>query len=190
MPHADSSFFAPGLTKAQTYEQVLEQATGLMAGSRHWVSNLSNAASLLWHAYASLPAPSSHVNWAGFYVREDKLYRSAASTEQTSTSSKKDLLVLGPFQGKPACQAISFGKGVCGVAAKSKTTTLVADVDTFPGHIACDGESKSEIVVPILVEGEVVAIIDIDCTVESGFDIEDSKGLEALAAALAQGCDW
>ncbi|KAI5294899.1 hypothetical protein KEM52_002922 [Ascosphaera acerosa] len=162
--------------------------------------NLSNAASLLWHAYASLPQPSASVNWAGFYVRADKFY--APCAESASASAKADgaaraqpetlrrTLLLGPFQGKPACQSIAFGRGVCGTAADQRRSTLVEDVHSFPGHIACDGDSQSEIVVPIIVEGEVVAIIDVDCAVKSGFDAVDVQGLEALAAALAEGCDW
>lgn len=104
-------------------------------------SNLSNAASLLWHALHALPAPSSHTNWAGFYVLDP--------------SSPTNQLILGPFQGKVACQTIRFGRGVCGTAASTKTTQLVADVEEFPGHIACDAESASEIVVPILQDGKV-----------------------------------
>ncbi|KAJ5680632.1 hypothetical protein N7536_011771 [Penicillium majusculum] len=100
------------------------------------------------------------------------------------------LLLLGPFHGKPACQEIRFGKGVCGTAAAKQETVIVPDVLTFPGHIACDAESRSEIVVPILVNGETVAIIDIDCTEPSGFDEEDKKYLEKLAAFLAENCDW
>ncbi|OAA42099.1 GAF domain nucleotide-binding protein [Metarhizium rileyi] len=144
--------------------------------------NLANAASLLWHAYKSLPSPSKEVNWAGFYVLD--------------ASCTKPQLILGPFQGKVACQTIQFGRGVCGVAAATKTTQLVADVDKFPGHIACDGDSKSEIVVPILgdVHGsgvkKVVAIIDVDCTVENGFDDLDRKHLEELARLLGRSCDW
>ncbi|KAL6415148.1 Free methionine-R-sulfoxide reductase [Ilyonectria robusta] len=106
-------------------------------------------------------------------------------------------LILGPFHGKVACQTIQFGKGVCGTAAQTGTTQLVRDVESFPGHIACDGDSKSEIVVPILVEqpggdGEkkVVAIIDIDCAVLDGFDDVDKAHLEDLAALLAKSCDW
>lgn len=120
---------------------------------------------------------------------------------------KKQQLILGPFQGKVACQTILFGRGVCGTAAATQETQLVHDVDAFPGHIACDGASRSEIVVPILVEdlevqgGEdggaeikkkkkVVAIIDIDCAVVGGFDEVDRKYLEELAELLGQGCDW
>ncbi|GAB0133274.1 hypothetical protein EsDP_00001686 [Epichloe bromicola] len=109
-------------------------------------------------------------------------------------SSTKAQLILGPFQGKVACQTIQFGKGVCGAAAASQETQLVANVDKFPGHIACDGDSKSEIVVPILAEkdGEkkVVAIIDVDCAVENGFDELDRKYLEELASLLGKSCDW
>ncbi|ETS01067.1 GAF domain nucleotide-binding protein [Trichoderma reesei RUT C-30] len=196
MVHADASNFAEGVTKDDAYEQVLLQAEGLFYGQRNWVrisisflvplssprlggqhaaSNLSNAASLLWHAYKSLPAPSNQVNWAGFYVLDP---------------SAKDQLILGPFQGKVACQTIPFGRGVCGAAAATKTTQLVDDVEKFPGHIACDSESKSEIVVPIVSGDKLVAIIDVDCAELNGFDETDKKHLEHLADLLAKGCDW
>jgi L-methionine (R)-S-oxide reductase len=109
-------------------------------------SNTSNAASLLWHALHALPSPSNHTNWAGFYVLDPS--RAAAG--------KKPQLILGPFQGKVACQIIAYGRGVCGVAAATAQTQNVPDVDLFPGHIACDGASKSEIVVPIVVDGKVL----------------------------------
>jgi L-methionine (R)-S-oxide reductase len=110
-------------------------------------------------------------------------------------SSKDPQLILGPFQGKVACQTIKFGKGVCGTAAATQETQLVRDVEEFPGHIACDGDSKSEIVVPILVAQDdgskkLVAIIDIDCGELNGFDEVDKKHLEQLAALLATSCDW
>ncbi|RYO92297.1 hypothetical protein DL766_001788 [Monosporascus sp. MC13-8B] len=179
--HSDASNFAEGVTKEQAYKQVLLQAEGLFDGQRNWVCNLANAASLLWHAYKSLPSPSNHVNWAGFYTLDPK---------QTS----RPQLILGPFQGKVACQVIPFGRGVCGTAAAEQTTQLISDVEKFPGHIACDGDSKSEIVVPVVVsEGEVrklVAIIDIDCAELNGFDMVDKKYLEDLADLLAKSCDW
>lgn len=107
-------------------------------------SNLANASSLLWHAYKSLPSPSCHVNWAGFYT----LNRSQCSA-----------LILGPFHGRPACQSIALGRGVCGAAAAQKRTVRVEDVREFPGHIACDGDSRSEIVVPIIGKsGEVGSV--------------------------------
>lgn len=111
-------------------------------------------------------------------------------------SSPKPQLILGPFQGKVACQTIDFGRGVCGTAAASRTTQLVADVEEFPGHIACDGDSRSEIVVPILADRDgsgtkkVVAIIDVDCAALNGFDERDKKYLEELAALLSESCDW
>ncbi|KEY67104.1 hypothetical protein S7711_07079 [Stachybotrys chartarum IBT 7711] len=111
------------------------------------------------------------------------------------TSSSRPQLILGPFQGKVACQTILFGQGVCGAAAESKTTQLVEDVEHFPGHIACDGDSKSEIVVPIVVKAadgqlKVVAIIDVDCAELNGFDEVDKKYLEQLAQLLSSSCDW
>lgn len=99
-------------------------------------------------------------------------------------------LILGPFAGKVACQTIRFNRGVCGAAAASKATQLVPDVEEFPGHIACDGASQSEIVVPILVDGSVKAIIDVDCAVKGGFDEIDSLWLEKLAELLGRACDW
>ncbi|KKA24373.1 GAF domain nucleotide-binding protein [Rasamsonia emersonii CBS 393.64] len=203
MPHADSSFFPAGSSKEQVYQLLLEQARGLLEGQRNWVSNLANVASLLWYAFHALPQPSSSVNWAGFYVRDDRFPVLASPARSTSTqglttttiattyASPEDYkLLLGPFQGKPACQEIRFGRGVCGTAALKKETVVVPDVLEFPGHIACDADSRSEIVVPILFGGETVAIIDIDCTEPSGFDDVDKKYLEELAALLAESCDW
>ncbi|KAJ6206269.1 GAF domain-like protein [Bipolaris maydis] len=175
MVHADSSTFAHGMSKKEVYEQVLEQARALFDGQRNWFFNFSNAASLLWHAYHSLPAPSSAVNWAGFYFTDP---------------SNPSQLLLGPFQGQVACQVIAFGRGVCGKAAKEATTQLVEDVEKFPGHIACDGASRSEIVVPIVKDGKVVAIIDIDCAELNGFTTQDQEALEELAQLLAESCDF
>ncbi|KAF1962145.1 GAF domain-like protein [Byssothecium circinans] len=177
MVHADASSFAEGLSKKEVYAQVLEQAKTLFEGQRNWVGccNFSNTASLLWHAYHSLPSPSSAVNWSGFYF-VDPLNPSQ--------------LILGPFFGQVACQTIAFGRGVCGAAAKEAKTQLVRDVEAFPGHIACDGASRSEIVVPIVKGGKVVAIIDVDCAELNGFTEEDQAALEELAELLAQSCDF
>ncbi|KAK2061773.1 GAF domain-like protein [Colletotrichum caudatum] len=181
MVHADASNFTSGVTKEEAYEQVLLQAEGLFDGQRNWVCNLSNAASLLWHAYHSLPQPSASVNWAGFYV-----------LDPVASVPGRPSLILGPFMGKVACQTIPFGRGVCGAAAAARETRLVPDVDAFPGHIACDGDSRSEIVVPVVVDGgdRLVAIIDVDCAVTHGFDDVDRLWLEKLAALLAKSCDW
>ncbi|GAB1313992.1 hypothetical protein MFIFM68171_04202 [Madurella fahalii] len=185
MVHADASTFAEGVTKEEAYQQVLDQAEGLFFEQRNWVCNLANAASLLWHAYKSLPSPSNQVNWAGFY------------TFDSLSPPSRPQLILGPFQGKVACQTIAFGRGVCGAAAAQQTTQLVPDVDAFPGHIACDGDSRSEIVVPILADGDgvgevkkVVAIIDVDCAVPDGFDEVDRVWLERLAGLIGRSCDW
>ncbi|KAF1836281.1 GAF domain-like protein [Decorospora gaudefroyi] len=175
MVHADSSNFAQGMSKKEVYAQVLEQARALFDGQRNWVCNFANTASLLWHAYHSLPAPSQSVNWAGFYF-----------TNPTNPSQ----LLLGPFHGQVACQTIAFGRGVCGTAAEEKKTQVVRDVELFPGHIACDGKSRSEIVVPVLKEGKVVAIIDVDCEEVDGFTREDQDALEELAELLALSCDF
>jgi len=163
------------MSKKEVYAQVLEQAKSLFDGQRNWVCNFSNTASLLWHAYHSLPSPSSSVNWAGFYFTDPV---------------KESQLLLGPFQGQVACQSIAFGRGVCGTAAKEAKTQLVEDVEKFPGHIACDGKSRSEIVVPVVQGGKVVAIIDIDCAELNGFTGEDQEALEELAELLAQSCDF
>ncbi|KAM7191462.1 GAF domain-like protein [Naviculisporaceae sp. PSN 640] len=174
MVHADASNFAADITKEEAYQQVLDQVEGLFYEQRNWVT------SLLWHAYKSLPAPSSSVNWAGFYTLDPA----------SPAPPKKQQLILGPFQGKVACQIIQFGRGVCGTAASTKETQLVPDVEKFPGHIACDGDSKSEIVVPIVVGDKVVAIVDIDCAVENGFDEVDRRYLEQLADFIGKSCDW
>lgn len=169
-----------------------------MNDTKRWInkpgSNLSNVASLLWHAYKSLPEPSNSVNWAGTWpssICPLSPYASKKSGFYTlDPSSTADQLILGPFQGKVACQTIRFGRGVCGTAAATQETQLVADVEEFPGHIACDSESKSEIVVPIIVGEKVVAIIDIDCAVVKGFDEVDTRYLGELAGLLAKSCDW
>jgi L-methionine (R)-S-oxide reductase len=118
---------------------------------------------------------------------ETCLPRSGFYVLDPSTPSQ---LILGPFHGKVACQTIKFGKGVCGTAAVKMETQLVPDVEAFPGHIACDGDSKSEIVVPISVKGKIVAIIDLDCAEIKGFDEVDRRRLEELAGILGKACDW
>ncbi|KIW03525.1 hypothetical protein, variant 2 [Verruconis gallopava] len=138
-------------------------------------SNLANASSLLYHGLLSLPRPSSAVNWCGFYVVDKQ---------------NPGQLILGPFQGKVACQTIAFGRGVCGTAAKEVKTQLVPNVDAFPGHIACDSASKSEIVVPIIQNGKTVAIIDIDCAELEGFDEEDKEYLEKFSELISKSSDF
>ena len=141
------------------YELLLKQAEALTENVPYPVANMANLAALL---YTTLEG----VNWAGFYLAEG------------------DTLVLGPFQGKPACVAIPWGKGVCGTAAEKNETQLVPDVHRFPGHIACDGASRSEIVVPLRRDGKVVGVLDLDSPLPARFTEEDRAGLERIAALL------
>ncbi|MBE5087376.1 GAF domain-containing protein [Bacillus thuringiensis] len=146
-------------SRVQQYETVIKQLDALLTGESNVVANLSNASALLNQFL-------DRVNWVGFYV-----------TEGTQ-------LVLGPFQGMPACVRIPFGRGVCGVAAETKTTQLVADVHQFPGHIACDSASNSEIVVPIVKEGAVIGVLDIDSPEKNRFDELDQHYLEKFVETL------
>jgi len=142
--------------KADLYAQIAEQLRALLAGERDFIANAANLSSLLYH---SLP----DLNWVGFYLE------------------KNGELVLGPFQGKPACIRIAIGKGVCGAAAQTRQTVLVDNVHEFPGHIACDSESNSEIVVPLIVEDRLICVLDLDSPSLGRFDEEDAAGLNELA---------
>ena len=146
--------------KTALYEDLLSAAGALTAGAPDGVANMANVAALLWEF---LP----DCNWTGFYRMID------------------GELVLGPFVGRPACIRIPVGRGVCGAAAESGTTQLVPDVHAFPGHIACDGDTRSELVVPVLHNGQVVAVIDLDSPSPARFDEADRAGIEALAAMLS-----
>ncbi len=146
----------PQLPKPEHYRALAEQARALLAGESDRVANAANLAALV---YAALP----EVNWAGFYFFD--------GTE----------LVVGPFQGLPACVRIPLGKGVCGTAAAERRTQVVEDVDAFPGHIACDAASRSEIVVPILIDDELIGVLDVDSPRPRRFNAEDRAGLETLA---------
>ncbi|ALN75573.1 GAF domain-containing protein [Aureimonas sp. AU20] len=152
-------------TKPELYEALAGQFAALIAGERDGIANAANLSALL---FTSLP----HLNWAGFYFLR-------ANSE----------LVLGPFQGKPACVRIPVGRGVCGTAVERAATVLVDDVHAFPGHIACDAASRSELVVPLLREGRVVGVLDLDSPIPSRFDGEDREGIERLAAIYAEGSD-
>ena len=143
-------------SKAELYSDLLSQAKGLLHDEHDRVANAANFAALLYHSLAD-------VNWVGFYFMKD------------------GELLVGPFQGKPACVHIALGKGVCGTAAQSRKTQLVPDVNAFPGHIFCDGDSRSELVVPLVSKGEVIGVLDLDSPKLARFDAEDQQGLEALA---------
>ncbi|WP_413062041.1 GAF domain-containing protein [Sphingomonas carotinifaciens] len=147
-------------SKAELYRDLHAALDALTAGERDAIANMANAAALIWQY---LPA----LNWSGFYRMVE------------------GELVLGPFQGKAACIRIPLSKGVCGAAAASGETQRVADVHAFPGHIACDAASRSELVVPIVVDGRVLGVLDLDSPVPDRFDAEDQQGCEALMALLA-----
>lgn len=157
--HAD-----PALPKTELYRELLSAADALTAGEPDGVANMANVAALLWDM---LP----QVNWTGFY--------------RMVPGDHGGELVLGPFAGRPACIRIPLGRGVCGTAALSGQTQLVADVHAFPGHIACDAASASELVVPVIRQGAVVAVIDLDSPVLARFDAADAAGIQALAALLS-----
>jgi GAF domain-containing protein len=157
---------AAGADPAQIHRDLCAAADALTAGEPDAVANMANVAALLWEFLPDL-------NWAGFY------------RVAPAKNGGADELVLGPFVGRPACIRIPFGKGVCGTAAETGTTQLVEDVHTFPGHIACDAASASELVVPVLRDGTVVAVIDLDSPSPARFTTVDAEGIEALAALLA-----
>ena len=148
------------LAKPELYRELVSAADALTAGEADAVANMANVAALLWQFVPRL-------NWAGFYRVQG------------------GELVLGPFAGKPACIHIAFGQGVCGTAAASRESQVVPDVHAFPGHIACDSASRSELVVPVLRDGAVIAVIDLDSPEPGRFDTEDARGIEALAGLLA-----
>ena len=145
--------------KTEQYAQLLEQARSLMHGERDRTANAANLSALVSHALPGL-------NWVGFYFFD--------GTE----------LVVGPFQGHPACVRIALGRGVCGTAAATRQTQRIADVDAFPGHIPCDSASRSELVVPLYLGDQLVGVFDLDSPQLDRFDAEDQRGLEAVANAL------
>lgn len=147
------------------YGTMISQAEGLLEAEPWYVAVFSNVSALIMNTLPGL-------NWAGFYL------------------VKGGRLVVGPFQGKPACVSIGLGKGVCGTAVVRKDTVVVPDVHKFPGHIACDSASESEIVIPLCEDGEVRAVLDIDSTVKDRFSREDREGLEALARMIEKRVKW
>lgn len=149
--------------KSAAYAELARSLRALLAGERDLVANTANMAALLFWSLRDL-------NWAGFYLVEPE---------------RGDLL-LGPFQGKPACVRIPIGRGVCGTAAARHETVVVPDVHAFPGHIACDSASNSEVVVPIVHDGTLLGVLDLDSPVHARFDATDARGLEALVRILVE----
>ncbi|KAG6820810.1 hypothetical protein H0H93_011104 [Arthromyces matolae] len=174
-----------------------------MANATGYVTNLANASSQIYSSLLSFPThfgqdDDKAVNWCGFYLIEG-LFPSprTLSADQTPPSDHKKLL-LGPFCGKPACQFISISpkpRGVCADAFNKRQTLVVPEVDLYPGHIACDGETKSEIVVPLLLHHEdgtveAIGVLDLDCLAIGGFDADDEIGLNKIAKLVVDSCDW
>ena len=147
--------------KPEQYAQLLAQARALIHGEPDRIANAANLAALVYHALPDL-------NWVGFYFYDGKE------------------LVVGPFQGQPACVRIALDKGVCGAAARTRQTQRVADVDAFPGHIACDAASRSELVVPLVHDGALLGVFDLDSPLVNRFDEEDQQGLETIADAYLE----
>jgi L-methionine (R)-S-oxide reductase len=154
---------AGGTGKQASYRALAADLEALLEGETDTIANLANAAAVI---YQGLP----QLNWAGFY----RLHNGT--------------LVLGPFQGKPACVRIPVGKGVCGIAVERRSSVLVPDVHAFPGHIACDSASRSELVVPLIRNGAVLGVLDLDSPLEARFDGDDQAGCEALAAIIMRHC--
>jgi GAF domain-containing protein len=154
----------PAGTKAEIYRELAQMAEGLFAGERDAVANAANLSALIWLGLDRL-------NWSGFYFL------------------RGGELVLGPFQGRPACVRIALGKGVCGTAAQTRETVVVPDVRAFSGHIACDAASRSEVVVPLIARGKLVGVLDLDSPEPGRFDTEDAAGLERLASLWAEASD-
>ena len=158
-------------SKQELYPLLAEQLLALTDGEPHAIPNLANCAALLFYALKD-------INWAGFYLT------------QTNETTGKEYLLLGPFQGKTACIRIPSGRGVCGTALATGEIQLVKDVHEFPGHIACDSASNSEIVLPIRKNGKIVGVLDIDSPIVARFEDEDREGLQKLVEILEKACEF
>lgn len=154
----------PTGTKPEIYRELVQMAEGLFRDERDAIANAANLAALLWMGLSDL-------NWVGFYFL------------------RGPGLVLGPFQGKPACVRIEVGRGVCGTSAAQRKTVIVPDVEEFPGHIACDAASRSELVVPLLMGNRLIGVLDLDSPSPGRFDKADARGIEALAALWVTASD-
>lgn len=151
-------------TSAGLQSELIQQASALLEGERDFTANAANLAALIFHTLPDL-------NWAGFYWM------------------KSGELVLGPFQGKPACVRIALGKGVCGTAARERRTIVVPDVHEFPGHIACDSASNSEVVVPVIHQGKLLGVLDLDSPLKRRFDESDARTLEQIVEVFVASTD-
>jgi L-methionine (R)-S-oxide reductase len=155
----------PTEIKQEFYTELVAQLRAMLTGERDWLANFANTAALIFQTLPDL-------NWAGFYL------------------TRSEELVLGPFQGKPACVRIAHGRGVCGGAVAQRRSLVVTDVHAFPGHIACDAASRSELVVPLVLGEEIIGVLDLDSPVPGRFDDDDRIGCEQLMTVLLAGSDW
>jgi len=162
---ADTLDMSTPAAKRASYQLLAAQVRSLLEGERDWIANLAQFSALAWQSVPEL-------NWAGFYL------------------ARGEELVVGPFQGKVACVRIPFARGVCGACARSREIQLVEDVHAFAGHIACDSASASELVLPVLVGGRLVAVLDLDSPRKGRFDEEDARGFAAAVDVLAAATDW
>ncbi|MBW8758004.1 MAG: GAF domain-containing protein [Burkholderiales bacterium] len=162
---ADTLDMSTPAAKRASYELLAAQVRSLIEGERDMVANLAQFSALVWQSVPEL-------NWAGFYL------------------ARGQELVVGPFQGKVACVRIPFSKGVCGACARSREIQRVEDVHAFPGHIACDSASRSELVLPVIAGERLVAVFDLDSPRPARFDAEDARGFAAAVQVLAAGTDW
>ncbi|XHS76886.1 GAF domain-containing protein [Burkholderiaceae bacterium UC74_6] len=154
--------------KREAYRQLRAQVQSVFEGERNQLANLAQFSALIFGAVPDL-------NWAGFYMADD---------------GGREELILGPFQGKVACVRIPFSRGVCGASARTREIQLVKDVHAFPGHIACDSASQSELVLPVVVNGRLIGVFDMDSPSLARFDEEDARGMGEALALLAQATDW
>ena len=153
-------------TKSDFYRELRDQLGSLLSGEKDPIANAANTAALIYHMTPNL-------NWVGFYFLQSP-----------------DELVLGPFQGKPACVRITVGRGVCGAAVERGASVLVDDVYAFPGHIACDADSRSELVVPLVHQGSIIGVLDLDSPLLKRFDAQDREGIEHLASIYVAESSW
>ncbi|KAF9452771.1 GAF domain-like protein [Macrolepiota fuliginosa MF-IS2] len=198
MPHADASLIPNSIkSKPEFWAHVYTQLESLLM-EENWVTNCANATSLVYNSLLAFPAyfgdsTDKAVNWCGVYL--DSSYFPRPKTSSGPRTDESARLLLGPFCGKPACQFINVtsgkARGVCADAFIQRRTVVVPNVDEYPGHIACDGETKSEIVVPLVTGvGETIGVLDLDCLALNGFDDHDKEGLEKIAKLIVDSSHW
>ncbi|KAJ7282721.1 GAF domain-like protein [Mycena rebaudengoi] len=208
MPHADSALVPASITtKAEFWAHTYAQLELLLdPQQRNWITVLSNASSLIYNSLLAFPthfgSGQRAVNWCGFYLDSHLFPRPHIQTQnrgQNGSAGPSQRLLLGPFNGKPACQYINTApgkaRGVCADSFIQQRTIVVADVENYPGHIACDGETKSELVCPLISRSAengvcVLGVLDLDCLAVGAFDDVDRMGLERIAQLIVAACDW